>query len=66
MVCCCRLWATDYITSPKLTGYTPQSNIDFIRLNSDSYEMTKVLVAGSAADQFGPGSSFSGISESRV
>jgi len=66
MVCSCRLWATDYITWPSVIGYTPQSDINFIVLNSDIYEKTKVLLAGGAEGQFCLGSPSSWISVSRV
>lgn len=44
-----------------MIGYSPQSDINFILLNSDSYEMTKVLVTGRAEASSAQGLLFPGF-----
>ena len=44
-----------------MIGYSPQSDINFILLNLDSYEMTKVLVAGRAEASSAQGLLFPGF-----
>jgi len=47
--------------SDLMIGYSPQSDIHLILLNSDSYEMTKVLVAGRAEASSAQGLLFPGF-----
>lgn len=44
-----------------MIGYSSQSDINFILLNSNSYEMTKVLVAGRAEASSAQGLLFPGF-----